>query len=81
MTTEQATGNAERLTGTVKWFDSKKGYGFIKPDGQDRDIFVHISKVQESGMERLNDNQRLTFELVSDRQGKKSAGNLQLINS
>lgn len=71
----------ERLTGTVKWFNTQKGYGFIKPDGQDRDIFVHISALQSSGLDRLNDNQRISFELVNDRQGKKSAGNLQLINS
>jgi CspA family cold shock protein len=69
----------ERLTGTVKWFNTQKGYGFIKPDGQDRDIFVHITALQQSGLDRLADNQRLTFELISDRKGKTSAGNLQLI--
>jgi cold shock CspA family protein len=70
-----------RLTGTVKWFDSKKGYGFLKPDDQDRDIFVHISALQEAGLDRLKDNQRISFELINDRNGKKSAGRLQLIDS
>lgn len=79
MTSEQSTGSSERLTGTVKWFNTQKGYGFIKPDGQDRDIFVHISALQQSGLDRLNDNQRISFQLVNDRQGKKSAGNLELI--
>lgn len=77
MTTEQSSG--ERLNGTVKWFNTQKGYGFIKPDGQERDIFVHISALQQSGLERLNDNQRVSFQLVSDRQGKTSAGHLQLL--
>ncbi len=70
-----------RLNGTVKWFDLKKGYGFIKPDDQDRDIFVHITALQEAGLDRLKDNQRISFELINDRNGKKSAGSLQLINS
>jgi CspA family cold shock protein len=76
MSTEQN----QRLTGTVKWFNTQKGFGFIKPDGQDRDIFVHITALQASGLDRLNDNQRISFELVNDRTGKKSAGNLQLVN-
>lgn len=73
--------STQRLNGTVKWFNTQKGYGFIKPDGQDKDVFVHISALQESGLDRLNDNQRISFEMVDDRQGKKSAGKLQLINS
>lgn len=72
--------STQRLNGTVKWFNTQKGYGFIKPDGQDKDVFVHISALQESGLDRLNDNQRISFEMVDDRQGKKSAGKLQLIN-
>lgn len=70
----------ERLTGTVKWFNTQKGFGFIKPDGQDKDVFVHISNVEKSGIDRLNDNQRVSFELINDRNGKQSAGNLQLIS-
>ena len=67
----------ERLTGTVKWFNTTKGFGFIQPDGQDKDVFVHISSVQNSGMQGLNDGQRVSFEMVTDRMGKTSAGNLQ----
>jgi cold shock protein len=71
---------ATRLNGTVKWFDQKKGYGFIKPDDQDRDIFVHITAVQEANLERLKDNQRISFELIMDRNNKQSAGKLQILS-
>ncbi|MFO0500091.1 MAG: cold-shock protein [Pseudomonadota bacterium] len=69
----------ERLTGTVKWFNTTKGFGFIQPDGQDKDVFVHISSVQKSGLQGLNDNQRVSFEMVTDRMGKLSAGELKLV--
>jgi len=69
-----------RVNGTVKWFDAKKGFGFIKPDNSDKDVFVHISAVETAGLGRLNDNQRISFEMVTDaRSNKQSAGNLQLI--
>jgi CspA family cold shock protein len=67
----------ERLQGTVKWFNMQKGFGFIQPDGTDKDVFVHISQVQKSGLQGLNENQRVSFEMVTDRMGKTSAGNLQ----
>jgi cold shock protein len=70
--------STERLNGTVKWFNAQKGFGFIQPDGQDKDVFVHISSVQKSGLQGLNENQRVTFEMVTDRMGKLSAGNLQV---
>ncbi|PZP38787.1 MAG: cold-shock protein [Pseudomonas fluorescens] len=74
--------NQSRLNGTVKWFDAKKGFGFIKPDGQDKDVFVHITAIQQAGLDRLKDNQRISFELVQDqRSNKQSAGNLQLLQS
>jgi cold shock protein len=69
--------STERLQGTVKWFNMQKGFGFIQPDGQDKDVFVHISQVQKSGLQGLNENQRVSFEMVTDRMGKISAGNLQ----
>jgi len=73
--------NQTRQNGTVKWFDAKKGFGFIKPDNSDKDIFVHITAVQEANIQRLKDNQRISFELVSDsRSNKQSAGKLELIN-
>jgi CspA family cold shock protein len=75
------TSNGQRQNGTVKWFNTQKGYGFIKPDGSDKDVFVQITALQQSGMTGLNDNQRISFEMVKDRQGKLSAGNLELINA
>ena len=74
-------GNGQRQNGTVKWCNTQKGYGFIKPDGSDKDVFVHITALQQAGMTGLNDNQRISFEMVKDRQGKLSAGNLELINA
>jgi CspA family cold shock protein len=71
--------NQSRLNGTVKWFDLKKGFGFIKPDDQEKDVFVHITALQQAGLDRLRDNQRISFEMINDRNGKQSAGNLQLI--
>lgn len=63
-------------TGTVKWFNSTKGYGFITPDDGGSDVFVHISAVQAAGMQSLNENQKVSFELVSSK-GKTSAGDLR----
>ena len=65
-------------TGTVKWFNSQKGYGFIQPQGGGKDVFVHISAVERAGLSTLNEGQRLEYELVSDR-GKTAAGNLKVI--
>jgi len=62
--------------GTVKWFNPTKGYGFIKPQGSDRDVFVHISAVERAGMPTLNEGDRLEFELEVDRRGKYAAVNL-----
>lgn len=64
-------------TGTVKWFNTTKGYGFIQPDDGGNDVFVHISAVQRSGMETLTEGQKIGYEIVTDkRSGKSSAGNL-----
>jgi cold shock protein len=65
-------------TGTVKWFNSTKGFGFIQPDDGSTDVFVHISAVERSGMGSLNEGQKISFEIVRDRKsGKNSADNLR----
>jgi cold shock protein len=64
-------------TGTVKFFNEQKGYGFIAPDGGGHDAFVHISAVERSGMRSLRENQRVTYDLQEDRRGKMAAVNLQ----
>jgi CspA family cold shock protein len=64
-------------TGTVKFFNADKGYGFIAPEGGGQDAFVHISAVERSGLGTLNKDQRVTYELETDQRGKTSAVNLQ----
>ncbi len=64
-------------TGTVKFFNEGKGYGFIAPDGGGNDAFVHISAVENSGMRTLRENQRVSYELQEDRRGKMAAVNLK----
>lgn len=65
------------ITGTVKFFNNDKGYGFIAPEDGSGDAFVHISAVERAGMATLNKEQRLSYELETDRRGKTSAVNLQ----
>jgi CspA family cold shock protein len=65
-------------TGTVKWFNTTKGFGFIQPDDGGSDVFVHISAVERAGLRSLNDGQKVSFELEKDRKtGRSSAVNLQ----
>ncbi|MDK3019613.1 cold-shock protein [Pseudodonghicola flavimaris] len=64
--------------GTVKWFNSTKGYGFIAPEDGGKDVFVHISAVERSGLTGLADNQKVTYDLQSGRDGRESAVNLVL---
>jgi cold shock protein len=64
-------------TGTVKWFNPTKGYGFIQPDDGSKDVFVHISAVERSGLGTLTEGQRVSFELEKGRQGKMAAVNLK----
>ena len=64
--------------GTVKWFNSQKGFGFIQPEDGGKDVFVHISAVERAGMHALNEGQKVSFDVVADRRtGKSSADNLR----
>ena len=64
--------------GTVKFFNTQKGFGFIQPDDGSKDVFVHIRAVERAGMRSLNEGQKVSFEIVTER-GKQAAGNLQAI--
>lgn len=64
--------------GTVKWFNATKGFGFIEPEGGSKDVFVHISAVERSGLTGLADNQKVTFDIEAGRDGRESAINLAL---
>ena len=64
-------------TGTVKWFNADKGYGFIAPDNGGDDVFVHITAVQRAGLDGLKDNQKVSFEVETGRNGREAATDLQ----
>ena len=65
-------------TGTVKWFNPTKGFGFIQPESGGGDVFVHISSVQAAGLNSLEDNQKVSYDVVTER-GKQAAANLKLV--
>jgi len=66
--------------GTIKWFDSQKGFGFIEPENGGKDVFVHISAVERAGMTTLNEGQKVSFDITADgRTGKSSAENLRAV--
>jgi CspA family cold shock protein len=67
-------------TGTVKWFNTQKGYGFIQPEDGGQDAFVHLTAVERAGMQTLNQDQKVSYELEQDRRGKMSAVNLQPVD-
>jgi cold shock protein len=66
-------------TGTVKWFNASKGFGFIAPDDGSKDVFVHISAVESAGLSTLNEGQKVQFDVVIGKNGKPAAGNLKAI--
>lgn len=68
-------------SGTVKWFNTTKGFGFIEPDGGGNDVFVHISQVERSGLTGLTDNMKVDYELTEGRDGRKMAGDIKLLTS
>jgi CspA family cold shock protein len=70
-------GSADVATGTVKWFNGQKGYGFIQPDAGGKDVFVHISAVEKAGMDGLPEGAKITYDVVPNK-GKESAENLKL---
>jgi CspA family cold shock protein len=65
-------------TGTVKWFSPDKGYGFIAPDNGSKDVFIHISALNAAGLDNLDENQKIKYEVTSS-QGKESAANIELV--
>jgi CspA family cold shock protein len=67
---------ANMAQGTVKWFNAQKGFGFIQPDTGSKDVFVHISAVEAAGLRGLNEGQKVTFDIITEK-GKESAGNLK----
>jgi CspA family cold shock protein len=71
-------GDNTMANGTVKWFNSTKGFGFIAPESGGKDVFVHISAVERSGLTGLADDQKVTYDIESGRDGRESAVNLQL---
>lgn len=66
------------LTGTIKWFNSQKGYGFIAPEASSKDVFLHVTQLEKIGLKRLNDGQRVGYELYDDR-GRTAAGNIKVL--
>ena len=64
-------------TGTVKWFNADKGYGFIAPDNDGEDVFIHVTEIQRAGLDGLNENQKVNFEVETGRNGREAATDLQ----
>jgi CspA family cold shock protein len=79
--TLQSLKKEKQMQGTVKWFNSQKGFGFIQPQDGGKDVFVHISAVERAGLNTLNEGQKVSFEVVADRRtGKSSADRLEISN-
>ena len=70
--------NTDMATGTVKWFNATKGFGFIEPEAGSKDVFLHISAVERAGLTRIGDGQKVTFDVEAGRDGRESAANLAL---
>jgi len=74
--TGELSKGTKMATGTVKFFNTQKGFGFIQPDDGSKDVFVHISAVQKAGMDSLNEGQKVSFDVLTER-GKPAAGNIR----
>ena len=72
------TGDTDMANGTVKWFNSTKGFGFIQPEEGSKDVFLHISAVERAGISQIDDGQKVTFDIETGRDGRESASNLAL---
>ena len=70
--------NTDMANGTVKWFNATKGFGFIEPETGSKDVFLHISAVERAGLTRIEDGQKVTFDVEAGRDGRESAANLAL---
>ena len=69
----------QMANGKIKWFNAKKGFGFIEPESGDKDVFIHISALEKAGIQFLNENQKISYE-VNQSKGKLSAGNIKLLD-
>jgi cold shock protein len=65
-------------TGRIKWYDPRKGFGFLEPDSGGKDVFIHVSAVERAGIDGLREGQKITYDIESDRKGRPSAVNLQV---